>query len=480
MKNLMTTIGFLAFSSTALAGGPPVMFSNCDRQVPIKSPVNSSGIYYSEDCSTVYVLPPLFGSLQLSQPTLTANTDMCTLQRDAMRAVEAKSTSLNKVLKKIEELESKVTWRPEDDPWISNPDDTDKEDSSFEDPTESPEIKALDKYRDMAIADTLKILSFNEQLGSIEGPTLRLTMSMDHQALINEYQALNPGVFFQAMPLMKSVLTFIAKSERNIGKAPAAIYWSVAGIKTAPQLFAGFTLDDSQKFKEAVGNAVDDNQSILFSTAVSGQIKLSLIGACPFYDHVKKTMPETLNTKTLSPYLVSTADYAYQVQVNRSYEASYNMAELFKRIQKQSKKGGFFTSKTIHSLVIEKDSKGWFKFKSLSEDQRHEWDEALAQTVKAELIERALKKIGVDPVGKAEMPGIIAPGKSGASQIANGISKCPHIYCQAGAFVLSGLDSVFGRSSAIAEFISKNNTWESETVTEKKMVPQFSQLGFKD
>lgn len=454
--------------SSYVWAGPPTMFNDCAQKLNIKSPPNGAGVYFDSTCTTAYVLPPKDGTIAIARPTRTSNTHLCEGINVSYDVIKSQARDTKLVLRQLEQKEAAVDFESLKDPWLS-PVPTSKPQENL-----NPQIEEIEKLRKRIMASTLEMLEFNDTVSKTEGPRVKLTVSSDLSKLVDQYAKLNKDVIaFRPMPLSRSVLSFISKSESNVGNAPAAIAWDMAGVKVPASYFTGLKPADGAEAVEST------SESLLFSSAASGQLVLSLIGACPFYDPKIGDIPAEVDGKSFSSYFAVTADYVYNVQVSRAYKASYNLAEMMKRIQKQSTKGGFFSSSTIHSLVVDKNSEGWFKFESRSSDPRLEWQDELSQTIKGQLIARALAQLGAVPVGQAEVPpGVIAPGRHGADVAADGLQKCPHIYCQGAAFVLKALDSTFGSDSAVSEFISTNNRWESEEVSETKMVPQMGQVRF--
>ncbi len=470
MKKL--SVRTIALGLILVTGGPavasiaPSMFTSCPQSKNIKSPQNGAGIYFSSDCSVAFVLPPRLGEISLAQPTALSNVRTCGAVENVFETLDFQSRKVSQYIKQIEAAEEDVEFGSLKDPWI---------DSGVAKPPEdlNPEIEKLEQMREKVTETVLKVLQWNETLATYEGPKVRITVAADHNKLVQDYQKLNPNIEMRPMPIAKSVLTFVGKVTNNIGKAPAALYMDMSGVKVPASHFTGLTAEDE--------DGKGDKQTVtLFSSGVSGQLVLSLVGACPFYDLRSGTFPETIETRQLTSYIAPSVDYIYNVQVNRKYIAKYNLAELLKRIQKQSTKGGFFTSSTLNSLVIDNSSTGWFSFESKSEDSRHEWDEQLAQTLKAQIIARLLARLGAKPIGNPEIPGLIAPGKTGADVASGALKICPHIYCQAAGFVLDGLSSSIGGSKSVSEFIQANNHWEGEEVSETKMVPQMGQTAFGD
>ncbi len=468
-KVYLMAIGFLTFGVHDVASADtvaPAMFTNCPDAKSLKSPTNGSGVYFSADCSVGYVLPPRLGEISIAQPTRTANVRVCSAVESVFATIEDQSRRVNRYIKEIEAAEKSLTFGDLDDPWISVGKGNEPNDSL------NPELEKLEALREKVSESVLKVLKFNESLSGYEGPKVRLTVTADHNALVHEYQKLNPRLTLRPMPIAKSVLTFVGQIKANVGRAPAALYMDMSGVRVPASYFSGLKPEDGAEAKSP------EQMVTLFTSAVAGQLVLSLVGACPFYDIKSGTFPEIIDAKTMTSHISPTVDYVYNVQVNRTYEARYNLSELLKRIQKQSTRGGFFTSKSLHSLVIENSASGWFEFKSLSEDPRQQWDDQLAQTIKAQLIARVLARLGAKPVGASEIPAMIAPGKTGGAVASKGLKLCPHIYCQAGAYIIEGLGAMVGGKTSVSEFISSNDQWEKETVRERKMVPQLGQVGF--
>lgn len=454
----------LIVGQSAAASVAPAMFTSCPRAKTLKSPPNGAGVYFSKDCSVAYVLPPRLGEIAIAQPTATGNVRTCGAVENVFEAIDFQSRKVSKYVKQIEAAEKDLEFGSLKDPWL-------EAGPSMPPADLNPELEKLEELREKVSESVLKVLAWNEKLAAYEGPKVRITVAADHNLLVEEYQRLNPAIEMRPMPIAKSVLTFVGKVTSNVGKAPAALYMDMSGVKVPASHFSGLEPGDEEGKKS-------EPSVTLFSSGVSGQLVLSLVGACPFYDMRSGSFPERIETRQLMSYIAPSVDYIYNVQVNRRYVAKYNLAELLKRIQKQSTRGGFFTSSTLHSLVIDNSSKGWFTFESKSEDSRHEWDEQLAQTLKAQIIARLLARLGAKPIGNPEVPGIIAPGKTGADVASRTLKWCPHIYCQAGGYILEGLSATIGGSKAVSEFIQTNNHWEGEEVSETKMVPQIGQTAF--
>lgn len=164
------------------------------------------------------------------------------------------------------------------------------------------------------------------------------------------------------------------------------------------------------------------------SGSVGMTISLSRLGAC-------------------SNELTSTA--GFQIEYN-SYSylngiAKWNKWNTYKKIESTTKKGGFFSSKTVHDLWEEMKGGDSFKFVLLNDNSGIDSDK-MRRDLQAGLLDRILKAWAevksLNTGGTLSMP---SHGQNGAQAAADGLSKCPHMYCQAGVLTLKTMDAIWGR-----------------------------------
>jgi len=416
MKFLTLIAVALGLSTVALA--QPSLYNSCS-QVKITPVPNGAGVFLSEDCKIAYVLPPLKGALTVTGMTVNESLRLCPAVQSSLNIMADQAKRLEKLSKQIDENGSAADLLQE-----------------------IKEVNALYAEINLIMKDYWKT----------EGSTGQAIYSAQHQELVKAYQKRNPKVTFVAMPLAKAQLHFTRRVTDRTAAMPATLAFHVPGL-------------------EIPGN--EEQGNILFGGVASGQLVLSLIGACPFYDVQHQKMKVTrIEGKTLAPYFNGGVSYEYNLKVNKSYSASYHLANFMRRVQSSESSGGFFSTSTISKLIIEKESNDWFQFTLFSEDPRHEFEDSLRATVKADLIDRAFKQIALLTVGPAEAaPDLIQPKANGAQAGAAALSKCPHLYCQVGAALLEVGNAIFGSTQAVSEFIQRNDFWAKEDVLESKMLP---------
>lgn len=125
--------------------------------------------------------------------------------------------------------------------------------------------------------------------------------------------------------------------------------------------------------------------------------------------------------------------------------AMINRWQLYERVEENTSKGGFFTTKAVHKLHEDLQAGN---IHSVLVDGVPDKDFALAtEQLSAAVLEDMVREIGDAtnvPANPAEVVGLPAPSANGASVAADGLSKCPNIYCQVGSWGLKTLGAVFG------------------------------------
>lgn len=421
-----------SFLSTSAATAMPAMNQNCSRNIQIKAPKTGSGVYFDRDCRVAYVLPPTQGSIKIDAIAQSAMLGNCSYLNDQMEIFAERSKQLVKLVKDGGKKPSK------------------KKGGSvlFPEP-EEPETPADNE----AIADEIKKLraeflaSFDDlkDLWAIPGASAQFTYNVGHQALVEEYQKLNPKYTFRPITLKEAKI----KMARRFGNGDAAFQLPMVLSSELP----GITLAGQ-----------DEEGGVVGGEGQSSQIVLSLAGACPYYNSSTKKMVTKLSAKELNAQATANLAYVYELQSLKKYEAKYNLGAFIRRVQSSESKGGFFSSKTVNRLIEEEKTHDWFEITTYTEDGRDVYDAGFSQMIKAQIVDRALRNIALFINGESvAAPQQTQPGPNGATVAAKELRKCPHLYCQVAAGVLDVANAIFGKSTSVAEYVKTHDTWVTET-----------------
>jgi hypothetical protein len=308
----------------------------------------------------------------------------------------------------------------------------------------------------------------------LSGFTAKLTYGTGWDTAVANFQGANPSKTVTKLPIKRPRLAASAVGLQNFDTdTPSIIAFAVPGVAgaaaydmmaqpTGTETMTSLTaqLDPTKQYEGAFGDSI------------GAQINVSLMGACPFYPKGLAS-GQVGDINDLTNEVAMNAFYSYDLQVRRGYTASYNMASWVSRIERVVKKGGFFSSKTLHEVVEDSNSSDWFSITFNASSGEFTYSpaeqERITEEVKGQLQERALlllaRQMNLMPT-TGGYPSVPATQPTGAGAAASYLMKgCGYwSWCLGGSFVLSVLDSIFGSSSAVSSFKKSNNVWVTETV----------------
>jgi|GEM_PF-3082721 len=481
MKSLIKTfprlLGGLALGSVlfpALSLAVPVKYSACPA-VTVHPVKNGSGAFLSEDCKTLYVLPPQKGHLEISgyRPSVNLN-----LQCERLEKIEEQEKNLAELLalysKRRLDNEKDIQKMEQDlrDGLIPQGKSVEEVQNEIARKEEQIEKLTNQTFETEEKADERKL-----RFSRGEGGRGVFLMEMSLSDLVKEYQKENPGLRVMPLPVDQS---FISANEQTYDEAvasqmPAVLSLKLIGATQMPLLLNPNLLLLDKKLAPVTA----PEGSKIFGGALPGEIRLSSIGACAVNEHLGS--PQSFSAEDIKDYIATGVTYSYQVQVRRRHSITYNLKELVRQIHEETKKGGFFSRKTLNRFVDERKSNSWITFHSESEDSRFEYTDEYIKEVKKQFIDRALAQVVAIKTGSpAALLALIDPsGQNGADALGDAVKMCPHLYCQIGAAGLKALSKIFGSETATSELLKNFEGSASETMDEKSMVTEYGTSTFE-
>lgn len=460
IKSISSVLLFLSFLNCAQAA-VPVVNPKCASDVKVKSVSNGSGVYFSEDCKTAFVLPPAVGEIAISGLSPSMALQQCGAFQSVFNVIKLHYNEIQQLAERMNGTTKKPHGgNPGGGPLEGDGPLSGKTQTSTEEPaSETERLATLEQYKQMIVL-AKQAQTLLEPFKAMVASTGQLIFKSSWDKLVDEYQKANPQFRFVRMPMSVRYLNYARKVVDKFESMPAARAVIIPGTNRIELIVHG----------QGPETNVDN---LFFGEALSGQIELTLAGACPFYDIKRNVLKSNLTARDLSPYFTANVQYKFSLLSTRNYSASYNLSSMVKRVQEVGSHGGFFSSSSYSKLLIEKNSSDWFKFTSTEDDSRFGYNtDSLRAKVKADLINRVAKEIVRLSDGNPNMvPAPGAPGPHGAHLAARAVAEnCPNLYCQAGAGALNVLDAIFGSSAATSTFINNNNYWANEEVNESKML----------
>ncbi|MBX3022680.1 MAG: hypothetical protein KF799_13490 [Bdellovibrionales bacterium] len=469
-KNLLPLI-FPMFFVPSLSFAIPVKYPKCS--VKLREVNGGSGAILNEDCTQAYVLPPRVSRLQISGYNETANlsficnrlTSLESTQTNIQSVREAFSRRMKNMALEIEKREAELNDGLV--PIGRTHDDMEKE-------IDDLIVKIADLNAKLGALDQ-DYVTKKSNLAQNEGGWGRFLIEIRYSELIQAYQRANPSITFVRMPIDQSFISVVDRvsGDANATELSAVLSLQVPGIGQLPLLGnSSLLLVDKDATPYTPPPGTD-----FFGDAISGEIRLSTLGACP----LRQRSTSDFSADQISNYVTANGTYSYQVQVTRHHSISYDLQELVRQIHEQVRKSGLFSRKTFDSFIDARTTSSWITFHSESEDTRFQYTDEYIKEIKKEFIDRALAQVIAIQTGSPAgyMTLIDASGKNGADVVGDELGKCPHMYCRIGAAGFKVLSAIFGNTTTTANLTRSLSARTQETVSEKRNVIEVGTFSFK-
>ncbi len=538
----LTTIGILGLATTALAAPSAFEAKRCGA-LNIKNLTTSTVIRDHQDCSKVWVMPPEMGTVKTKHFKKSGNLGFCaemkniqgmtrrisakigmmerdindqspriqSAERKLVRAEEIQARSLvPKVATQFRNLEERITVIENQLESLEEKLNTCESacealEANYKDlrierrnlnkemyqirRSSRTEIIAYEKatsrveaaerhleFVQSEVDDIIekksklhsKLLGLYTHYGKLEGGYVGVQYDLNWDHNINLLEAQYPQFNFSKVPTKDTRIyaNFIGSNDRDsyLQSLPMILDYSLGGIEYQPY------------------GEERDAQISSVPSAIQGDLRLSIIGACPYY--YSNFLDDRSGDLTVNPSAESTQmgfglsmSYKYPAVFRFNLKASYNLYKFYKKVVSSNSKGGFFSRKSWTSVSETKIDKDTFKIEWFDEGSLYSQEEKqkIRNTVKSELIARALQNMA-EPAG-ARPPSMTAINsfnpEPGALVVAKGLEKTCGWYsfkCRAGAWALKGLTSIFGSSRSEASFQSTHDSTATEIWNEKNII----------
>lgn len=328
----------------------------------------------------------------------------------------------------------------------------------------------------------LKVMELYREYTKLEGATGIITWSVPWDTLLKDYKDANQNIPVQwaQLPIKEAQLVSTVKTESENSESITSLK-SARIIGAKPTGFAGMGTGKAVAGAQTTASVPSSETSLLFSNSISGQIVLTLAGACPYVATMNDGSYKDISG--LTSHMLANLVYTYEVAARRSYTARYNLSELLKKIEVKTKRGGFFSTSDAHHVLNENYASDWFSIKFDANTSEFNYTEpeqkALTKTIKKELMDKAYAEFAVLHSGQASPSPIPDFTESGAHRASEEFRKCWHLYCQISSAVIGVANSIWGNSTAVANFHRNNNVWTTEHVNGIQFVTRSGSLTFK-
>ncbi len=315
----------------------------------------------------------------------------------------------------------------------------------------------------------------------LEGLTAQLTFRTNHDKIVQDYMKANPQlrVQWQPIPIKEATFSATVMSGGNPDVLPSVIGASIPGIDffDSKNIPTDKPLPSLGKKDFTIGS-----KSLPFGD-VSGLVQLNLLGACEYYSASDKGEIAPIPSRdinNISADAIVNLAYTYETSVRRGFSAEYNMYDLVSRIETQSSGGGWFSSWSAHSLVMDHDSSNWFKINFDAGSSEFQYTAAeqsqITMEEKASLVDRLLRQIASPSGGLA--PNITMPPQSFGAIYGNA-NGCPFYFCKFAGFFIGIANSIWGSSNVSSYFKSRTSGWARDDVSGEQIIDRSYLMTFE-
>ena len=319
--------------------------------------------------------------------------------------------------------------------------------------------EAWQSLQDTLMENQSNFVKMYKIYGELEGALAHVKFTSNWDQNIASLRQQNAGFDFKKIETKNTVITS-----------------NIADVKSLPR--SGAILG------YMIGGAYEEGKLSLpsYPEELSGNIRLSLIGACPVLhpDYFDINLP---NGSDQMRYGLTVA-YDYPSAFTTRVQMKYNMHKMYQKIVSSGSRGGFFRRRSWTSVEERTEFKDSFRVEWLEQDASNR----LTDEEKADLekdmrnsIFARLAAIGLPAAANAGQLVVPTPGASGAIVLSNALKKqCPgNAYCIAGSVALDVLDSIFGSSSASASYrniqdADMSEEWSRTLVSYKPWVTTYN------
>ena len=302
------------------------------------------------------------------------------------------------------------------------------------------------------VAIRAEYLQMYETFGRLEGGRAAMNYESNWDENVMALRTTNPGWQFE-----------------KIQTANAKLFANIVSVKDIPSDMAvvGYEMAGTQK----------DNYLQLpsgFPDSMSGNLRLSLIGACPMIHPEYFDIEPGYGADKMAYGITVTYDFPASYKLKAV--AKYNMYKMYQKVVSSGSSGGFFSSRSWSNVEEHTFFKDTFNVDWTSQDPQNEISEERRLETEHEMRAHIMERIASLALPTAPNQGqMIAPGSPpphGATVVAGSLMQaCPtNIYCLGGSLILTSLDAIFGSSSASASYLQTQDFEAIETWSQAKVI----------
>ncbi len=337
-----------------------------------------------------------------------------------------------------------------------------------------------------------QLLSLYTEYGNMFGGQANIAYDTNWDNLIQGFQQANPS--YSIRPLLLKSAEISAPNTIQGVNPNSALGLQTGFLWSTLPLFgedADYTTlgDGTAEFEEVQTGA---SQTLpAFPQSFSGTAGLSLLNACTLTENIASNATEAekqaIYNDRFKSYIKPAVAYTYEVRAEFGYKATFNMAQVMEVIEKTTKKTGFFSSSSSHSLEENFSETDAFTIEffadssgadELTTDEKAE----VTEVVRARLVRQALDAIGRRVINtQPSLPSTNETAATGLSRVLIRTCKYGWGYRCYGGWALYAINGIWGgRSSSSSVYKQTNDVWTTEEVRDGFFIDRAGHVDFAD
>jgi len=291
------TLAITALSPVAQAQSrqfPFVAPYSCPNSI-VQRPEGASPFYRSEDCNTIFVLPPQMGSLEYTVNTASANDEDC----DDLKSLRQDKRTL---YQRIQQLNQAIAQ-----PNLS-----------------ADRLAVLERQLEILNRQLVTIETSHSNMAGTEGAIMDVKLASNFSEEVNRFQSINQLLFalgtrFENAPIAESYVSFDAGAKEGRDTRAAVIRTSVPGVEV-----------------RGIRSAPNSDSRIM-NGAVSGTVYLGLNAICNMRDQqgATKIARTDFGAAKMEAFMPANLTYSVPVLSSYHYVASMDFEMVVRDLFKQ-------------------------------------------------------------------------------------------------------------------------------------------------
>lgn len=297
-----------------------------------------------------------------------------------------------------------------------------------------------------------RLLGMYKEFAKMEGARASISFESNWEENIQELANNNPGFDFKQIHTENAVIRTSLLTGNSLPGESAVLAYELPG--------------------KPVNGGVEYPS---YPSEFSGNLRLSLIGACPALHPALFNINVENGTEQMKYGMIVSYEYPTTVEANLHIE--YYMKKIYEKIVKSKKKGGFFSSSKKTSVTEKNFFKDEFITTWNEQDAGNSYTEEEKADIEKEIRDDMFARQFALAVPMIPNPGALIAGETGpngaavlGTSMANSKACQVNKWCMAATVGVNVLNAVFGSSTSAASYTNIQETRQIVDWNRKKVV----------